>query len=279
MMTFGITADEVRNVIGQTSSELSDATVNAFVTEAEYETEQLLKTKFTPTTIMERVVLENSEPPILMLKNTPVITVKTIYICGTAYKVDPSDTYLNNYSGKLQLRSTATSREFSGNIDDQNTVEYQYAKQDETTTSTTTTANVGSSSSVAFSVSSVSGFEVGDYVKLEGIEGNTETVVLTGTSASLSKLTAQVRWPHDTGTRVVKMGVPNIPKELCKILAAIRCVYNRIGKTYGFATSYSVPELSVTKTGPLAHYGQLLQNLIERRDWLLQRYRPEFTIA
>jgi len=65
--------------------------------------------------------------------------------------------------------------------------------------------------------------------------------------------------------------VPLLVRDLTAVLAAIRCASYMIGGTYTFATSYSIPDLSVTKGVPYPHFNTALEKLTKRRDWLVDQ--------
>ncbi len=276
---FGITEAAVRLKLGIESSDISDANVLTFIEEAEYEAEQVLKTKFTPTRAIERYEMPNPKESIV-LRHTPVARIANILVGGTAGKyVDMDDVLLRLKTGKLQLKSGAEVPEFDSNVEKVNVIDYYYARMEETSTETSTSAATGTGTSVSFSVGTDVGYAVADNVLISGIDGKEEITTLTGTGNGASTLTGPLMYNHISGSRVVKMQIPRLANELTQILAAIRCALNMIGATYTFATSYSVPEHSVTKGVPYPHFVRALDGLIERRDWIIGRYRPTWAIG
>lgn len=277
-MTFGITTTEVRNQIGLGSDAIADSVVNQFISESESETEQLLKTKFTPTKRTEVFVFKHPQE-IAMLRKTPICTVTRILIGGTSGTlIEPDTTLLDRKSGRLMLLKDALQPAFD---DEQrfNTIEYTYARLEETEPETQTTASTGTGSSVSYAVTSDADFIVGDDVLIEGYDGKTEINTLTGTGGGSNTLTSPVYWNHVTGSRVVKMTIPAMTKELAIILGAMRCGLYMIGNTYTFATSYQLPEESVVKGVPYPHFDRAYSALVKRRDYLLKKYQPEFAIS
>ena len=276
MGTFGIGNDEVRNKVGLTSSDVSNTITAQFISEAEFETEQLLKTKFTPKQEIELLDTPNS-PEYVILNRTPVTRITNIQIGGTSgTHVDPSDTVLDNVSGKLLLKKTAGKTKFSEDEQERNTIEYYYAKMIETGTETKVSAETGTGDGTSFSVLSDVGFGSGDYIQIAGISGQKEITKCVGTSAST--LIADLSWSHSANARVTLMTVPYMAKELARVLAAMRCAMYMVGSTYTFATSYSFPEHTVTKGVPYPHFEKLLNTLAKERDRIIEEYRPQFVV-
>lgn len=61
--------------------------------------------------------------------------------------------------------------------------------------------------------------------------------------------------------------VPSIVEKYCAILAAIYCAEYMIGSTYTFATSYSHPDISISKGVPYPHFEKVFNSLVKKRDW------------
>lgn len=282
MGNYGVTAANVRLMIGIGSSDISDTNMDTIITDSEAEVDQLLKTKFIPTLAVEQITNTDGSN-VAMLRHTPVNRIEQVMV-GTDAGVNPCFTRLYPDSGKLVLTDSGEKTEFDDTEDRNNYVKYYYSKLEDTTTDTTTTSATSCSAgtATAFDVGTTVGFVVGDYVKIESVGGtdtNIEITTLTGTDTTNNQLSAKLSWNHESGSVVTKMQTPNIAKELVRVTGAIRCCMYMIGATYTFATSYSIPELSATKGVPYPHFQKDLDALVERRNYLLQRYRPQPAIS
>lgn len=63
--------------------------------------------------------------------------------------------------------------------------------------------------------------------------------------------------------------LPIIIKKLTAIIAAITTAEYMVGNTYTFATSYSIPELSVTKGVPYPHFEKLINQLTKQSEKMI----------
>jgi hypothetical protein len=255
---------------------VSDANASTLITQAESEVDRLLNTTFSPKRVAERHVPENNKE-FVMLRRTPVTRVVRVTV-GTGTNVDVDGTVLDPISGKLYLTSYADSTTFSSNEDRGNTIDYYYAKLDESATETTLSSATGTGTSVTVTVGSCAGFSANDYVRIvDPVAGKPEItkVISVGTGT----FSADLSWRHASGSRAVKMQVPEDVRQVVRITAALMAARYMIGANYTFATSYTFPEEQVTKGSPLQHFGKVYETLVQQRDELLKRLRPQAAIG
>lgn len=278
MGNYGVSAADVRLVVGIGSSSISDANMNTMITNAESETDRLLNTISTPTRVIERYITPHS-PSFIMLRKTPVTKVLNIIVGGTAgTSVEVNETILDGNTGRLTLTNAANKTTFSSDDINGNIIDYNYAKMENSSTETSTTAATGTGNHVAVSVGSTGGLSVDEYVKLESYQDeNAETTKLI--AVGNGTLGMDLSWVHQNGARVIKQQVPVMVKELVRITAAIMASRNMVGSTYTFATSYQLPEISMTKGVPYPHFEKVYNSLIKQRDYLLNRLRPQSAVA
>jgi len=282
MVSYGVTADEVRFEIGVSSSDINDTDMNRIIEDSEAETDQLLKSTFKPKLATENLTsIDGSN--VLILRNTPVNRLVSVFV-GTDNDISIPFVKLYNESGRTILTADAQKTTFDDTKDLNNFVKYYYSNLEESTTETTTSAAITSSPTTAIdiTVGTTVGFATDDYIKLESVGGtgtNMEVTTITGTDPSTSKLQAKVSWNHNSGTRVVKMQIHRMAQDLTRVLAGIRAAHHMIGATYTFATSYSFPEHTVTKGVPYPHFERVANDLVKRRDFILSKFRPQFAVG
>lgn len=277
IISYGVTGTGVRLVVGIGTGDINDADMNTIISNAEYEVDRLLNTTFIPKRIIERYETPNS-PSFVMLRKTPVTRVVNIQVGGTAGTwVDPDHTIIDNNTGKLILTSNAAKTQFDDDDEDANIVDYYYGKMEESSTETTLSAASGTGSGVIVTVGTTTGISANDYVKIEGpTEALPETTKVL--SIGVGTMAADISYVHQSGSRVVKMQVPEIAKEMTRIIAGIMAALHMVGSTYTFATSYSFPEHSVTKGVPYPHFERVLTELTKKRDYILARFRPQTAV-
>lgn len=139
-------------------------------------------------------------------------------------------------------------------------------------------ATTGTGNAASISVSSISGLGTGTYIKLEDpITQSSETTKIIGVSSG--SVSADLSWSHLSGSRLVKMQIPQLVKNLVKVTAAIMASRYMIGSTYTFATSYSYPEHTVTKGVPYPHFEKVYNSLVKQREALLKILRPQTSVG
>jgi hypothetical protein len=57
-------------------------------------------------------------------------------------------------------------------------------------------------------------------------------------------------------------------REYTSVIAAVNACTNRIGGTYTFASSYTIPDMTITKGEPYPAFVRILDELQEKREWL-----------
>ena len=277
MVASGVTPADVRLLVGIKSTDVSDADMNSIITNAEFEVERILNTTYTPRRILERYITPTS-PSFVMLHRTPVTKVVSITAGGTdGTAIDPAKTILYQDTGRLQLTNDAEKTQFDDDVVQGNLIDYYYAKLEDSRTETTVSATTGTGSDITISVGSTGSLSHGDYVKFVGyLNESPETTEITDIGTGTFR--CDLSWNHFTGSRVIKQQVPDMVKELIKCIGGIMTALHMVGSTYTFATSYSIPEMSVTKGVPYPHFEKVVNTLTTRRDYLLERLRPEPSI-
>jgi hypothetical protein len=280
---YGVTPESVRLKLGVGTSAISDDDVTTMIEESEYEAERILKTKFIPTTETQWKTRADGSN-VMMLNKTPVCRILEVQVGGT--EVTPKYVKVNRHSGRAVLTDDAEETEWSDDEDKDNFIRYNYGRLDETTTSTALSSVATASDSAAvLSVGTTQGFDTNDYVMIIGTGtaswiGQDEITKVTGTSRASNTITVEgMQYDKGIGTRVIKLTPPEEVKMLIRILSALRGGQYMIGNTYTFATSYTIPEMSVTKGVPYPHFEKVYNSLLKARDDAIMRIRPEFAIG
>lgn len=269
------TADEVRRLLGLTSTDIADADVVALITWAEAEVDKITNTTY--------IVAHASG-------TATAGAATSITDSGAAWTVDEwnaDDNLVSGYAvwvysgtGSGQCRTitdnTATvltvSPAWATNPD--NTSKYRIIKntyRDETFD--------GDGSDSYF----VENYPVLAFQSLT-IDSTTVTLA-TGYGYTYLKTgqiilgdSAQVTYFRDEDPQLCNVKyhygiypVPDIIKKLTATIAALTCAEYMIGNTYTFATNYSIPELSVNKGVPYPHFDKLTAQLMKR----IELYKKE----
>ena len=279
------TADDVRRLIGLTSSAVSDADANALIDLAEAEVEALTHTRFLVTQVSGTVTSGSADG----IEDSSKSWTASEWICddllsdGTGHMV-----YITSGKGVGQSRSVEVN---SGTIalvtpdfdvSPDSTSKYRIFKNtysDETFD--------GDGSDTYFTDS----YPILDLrsVTIDSTSVGTATTYLNkhqgkiklGSSSEKSAWTDTYPLLCNVKYAYGVYPVPAIVKNLCATIAAVAIANYMIGSTYTFATSYSMPDLSVTKGVPYPHFDRALSALTKQRDYLekqvvKQLVRPMF---
>ena len=147
--------------------------------------------------------------------------------------------------------------------------------QERSDTNTITDADSTAGSSVALSVASETAFADDDWVEVYGIDGNKEVGQVTGTDTGEITID-ELAFDHASGSKVVKLQIPEFIKRYMEIEAGIACALNAIGATYTFNASYGLSEFNVVKGVPYTHWRESFEKMVKERDFRKSQIRPQF---
>lgn len=276
---FGITPADVRLLVGIGTTAINDADMTTFVENAEYESENHLKTKFGNNEYTQHITsLDGSN--VARLSHTPVNRLIEVTIGGT--EITPKYVKFDGKSGRVVITDDAEDTNWDDTEEKNNFVKYDYGRLERTTVATTLSQN-GTAGQTLLHVGTGSGIHVNNYVMVVGTGtggtiGHSEILTVTGTAQNILTIDKK-QYDHRKGADVVKMEVPNLAKQLSECIAGLMAASYMVGNTYTFATSYTIPELGVTKGVPYPHFERMVMTLLKRRDMLLSQYRPELAVA
>lgn len=271
-----LTVSNIRSVSGISSTLISDADLDVIGSLGEYESERELNTVFTPTTVIESFEGDGSSR--VFLKRNPVLKVRALRIQGI--DVTPANTRVVAESGVLWLTSSAeqTIVTSKSTTPYNNTVKYDFGMLDATTTVTSTTGASVAGTSIVLAVSSSTGFTTSAYAKIEGMDGLSE--VFKVSTVGTGTITADaLSWPHESGSTVTLLQVPQIAVEYMTVVAALMGIASIVGLTYTNVLSYTVGELNVQKGHPMEAWKESAEQLRTKLEMMKRAFRVRPAIA
>lgn len=260
------TSDSVYDKVGVTSTEITSAEMTRILSEADAEVDRLINTTCTPQTRFE--IQDGNGENSTVVEKKPLLSLKALEINDTTISL----TKLRFYpSGFIKLLTTAEKAYFYTSTDLRNVrLKYLWGWMEEsTTTDAVTTTAVTAGATATVTVVTGASFTVGDYIKIIGFDGWEEVTRVDAINSN--DLTCNCIYAHEVGSQVVKLQVPVVIQKLASVIATIMGALHMVGSTYTFATSYSVPDHSVTKGVPYPHFQKVLDEAIKERDFLLQQ--------
>lgn len=267
-----ISVSSVRRTCGISSSEISDADIEATINEIERQAEDFLKTKLKPTETIEEH--DANHKPKLFVFNTPLLRLKQL-------RVGDTDVTLNNNvrvdegSGRIILDNVEGNPE-AIQFKKRTRILYDYGRREESDIYTFMKSDA-SSGDTTLTVDNSSDFKEKDYVKVRGLDGNIETTQVK--SVGTGSLTVEeLIFDHEEGSRVIKTQVGETIIRLLNVVASIQIIIKMIGITYTESTGYSLGELNVQKGVPYTHWQETANRFIKERDRLYKRLQPEYAV-
>lgn len=255
------TTARVRTACGIESTAIDSDDVKSLITDAEKEVDRLMNTTYNPKTIIERMDAERGiSPNSFFVLHAPICRV-------VAFKIDQttvSPKYLKGYpGGRVEMMTTAEKPQLSNDLQD-NVIKYTYGDLEVSATSTTTAAAVTEGDGTSIEVASSTGIKVNAYVKIEGMDGYSE-IVLVSAVADSTHITASLSLPHESGSIVTLMEIPGIIVRLTDIITALMMVARLVGASYDEIVGYDLDGLHVQKGEP---YTQWRETALQLRNEL-----------
>ena len=265
------TISNVRATCGIESDEISDTDVTLLITDAEKEVNRLMNTTYEPKTKIDFLDAElGINPEIFFTTKQPILRIIKLIIDGTEVSPKHTKIYLG---GKIRLLSNAEKTVMSNDPQD-NYIKYIYGDLEESDSYTETTSDVTSGDDKSIPVSSSSSFEEGDYVKIQGMDGYSEVTEITGIADS-THITVNLSLPHESGSIVTKMQIPQIIVRLTNIITSLMMVARIVGASYDEIVGYNLEGLNVQKGEPYTQWRETATQLREEYKRILAIKKPK----
>jgi len=262
----------VRRTSGITSEEISDNDVQQIILEAESEVERLLNTKIIPQTVIEKHDgdMLGTDCETLFLDHAPILQLKECKIDGTSVSAQYIHVYPN--SGKLILDDDAQETTWDDDDPKTNVIKYVYGELEPTTTQTETSAAVTSpTEDYSLQVDSTTGFADNDWIRIEGMDGYTETTQID--SISNGSMQVDIVLPHETDSIVTVMTTPRLLYRLVEVIASLMMVAREVGQSYDDIVGYSLEGLQVQLGEPYTQWRETAVQLRKEYDDIIKHYR------
>lgn len=272
-----ISVQQVRDISGAPSDLIDDATITNLIAEVLSKTEGYFGVRITPATKIETITGEWKDR--IMLDE--YFPLKIIKMQNGDDVLDLTDIFCRTEEGFAEfVGETTTSSFFQGygttfsGFDLDVRCKYLFgAIERDFDTQTDVTVAVTAGSSVAVTVTSSTGFNVNDYVFIEDLNQKYEVAKITavpdGTTITLDVLNND----FTTDAMITQSKTMAIFDQYMLYETAIAVANYAVGNTYTVATSYTVPEFTITKGVPYPHWTQSFTNNQKKRDEILARIK------
>jgi hypothetical protein len=264
------TKEDILQKIGVTEIEIDSNHLKSILEEAQKEVDRLLKTTCNPKTKIE--IFDGNNKNIMYLRRLPLMSVKKLRISDEDISIEE---IRFNEHGAVKLLNSAGKNYFISALSPNISIQYVYGWLEEE--EERIIAESVESGTTQIELDDVKLLSVGDWVLIAGMDGYQEWTKIDAIDKDLKKITCDIVYPHEANSLVYKGAVPQIVRKLTGVIGGIMGSLYMIGSTYTFATSYSIPDHSVTKGVPYPHFSKNLDDLTKERDFLLKQI-PEFPV-
>ncbi len=258
---------QARVVSGITTTLISDPDMEELIEDVEYQVERFLNCNFTPSVEIDTV--DGNRKSVLFTKRSPLLTVRSLETNDTAISIPSIDF---KRSGLVRLTSDSTIPVFTfkrkGVI-----IKYVHGRVNwDKLTSTESDADTIVGTSVAISVTSETGFAVGDWIEFFGTDGFKEASQITATSSG-SITVDQLVYTHESGSLVRLLKIDNTFLKLIKLYVGIAANVRAEGQSFADITGYTIEGFQVQKGEPFTQFREAIIQLTKQKDELLSKVR------
>ena len=231
------TLAEVRTTSGATISLMADATMQDIIDLAEERFFNHFDMKQTPTNTME--FYRGYDLNDIKVNKQKIMSLQAIYINGQDRELD-SFTFNANL-GKIQHRKEFIRTNWS--LMPKTTpyrvkIKYSYAMLKSSGTATESTASTIAGTSIDIAIDSETGFTTGDYVRIQGFDGNNEVAKITATDTN--EITVDILLlPHESDSIIELLELPKIIKDYIIYDACYNVANYIVGNTSNLPTGWS----------------------------------------
>lgn len=240
-----VTLEQVRTKIGSDTTDLiSDADINSLITDSTNKTYNYFDMKQVPTNTME--FYRGYDLNDIKINKLKIMSLQSIEVNGQERELD-SFTF-NEDLGKIQTRREFDRERWSlfpKTEPYRVKIKYSYAMLKPSGTATETSASVEAGTSIAIAVDSETDFTTGDYVKIQGFDGNKEVAKVTATDTNEITVDKLVL-PHESNSIIELLSVPSIIDNYILYDVCYTVANNIVGSTSNLPTSWSQEGESAT---------------------------------
>jgi hypothetical protein len=264
------TIDDILQKVGVTAEEIEPTHLKRIEEESENEVDRLIKTTCDPKTNI--ITRDGNNKNCLYLTQLPLMSVKKVNISDTEISTDKMRF---NPSGAVRLLTNAEMNYFITDIKPNISIKYIYGWLEELGQYETQEAVEKGDSWIE--LDSLKDLEVNKWIRITGMDGYDEWTKIEDIDKDENKIKCNLIYPHEKGSLILRGEVPDLIRKLTSVIGAIMGALFMVGSTYTFATSYSIPDHSVTKGVPHPHFSKVLDDLTKERNYLLTQI-PEFPV-
>lgn len=261
------TTDDILRNVGVTEEQIEYNKLQDILSDATAETDRIIKTTCNPKLKYAHSIGNNRRS--IILPDIPLLTVKNIRISDT--DISPEN-YIFNQHGEILLLETSN-QFFTQSRKPNVSIRYVYGWLD-THTDTNKTKQVMDGSVIGdltIRLDNVDYLEMDDWVKIEGLDGNSEWTQIKEVNQITKEITCDLLYPHERGSTVFLGKIPDIVKRLCGVIGGMMGAAYMMGSTYDFATGYTIPDFSVQKGEPYPAFVKIINDLKQERDYLISQ--------
>lgn len=263
-----ISVENVRTACGAPVALMSNTRVEHAIEIVEADMAQFMNTKFTPTQKID--ILDGNGTDRIILRKNPVLSIRAMKTNDTTITV--SALLISKESGVIRLGEDAETSTFAEKYQ-KVWVKYLYGLLEESKTETASTAATTAGTSVAISVSSITGFADEDWIEIYGMDGHREVAQINTTPSGTIITVDQLVQTHESESIIVKLQVPYNIKRSMELEAGIYVALSAMGSTYTFNTSYSIGDFSTNLGVPYPHFQTQFSNMVKERDMRMKKIR------
>lgn len=264
------TINLIRKFSGAPISLISDEDIKIMLTSITEQVREKYKVNFTPLRAIE--VGNGNHRHSYMVKRRFPLKILEVKIENDIVDVD--NVVLDWASGQIHIQSNISTNSNTFNIFPLNPnsvkIKYLNAWMDKDDFIIETTGATIKGDDIVVGVDTSLGFNVGDWVFIEGMDRRAEASQVKAVDTNTITLN-NLAQTHESGSLITRLKKSKLLSDYVLYETAIAVGINAIGSTYTINTSYSLGSLSATKGVPYTHWQSSVDKNTKKKDELKQQ--------
>lgn len=272
------TINLVRQFSGAPIGLKSDEDIRTIISSLTEQVREKYKINFTPLKTIE--VSEGNHNIGYTVKKRFPLKILELKIENNIIDVD--NIVLDWASGNINIQSNVSTNTNKFNVfpSQVNSVKLKYlnAWMDKDDFVIETTAATIKGTSVIISVDDNIGFNIDDWVFIEGMDRRAEAAKITGTGVNTITVDNLVQ-THESGSIITRLKKSKLLTDYVVYESAVAVAISAIGSTYTIATGYTMEGVSVQVGVPWTHWKNNLDANIKQRDLLKRQIELKLLVV
>ena len=263
-----ISADQARSYSGINIDLIDDDDMDEMIEDIEYQVEKYLNCDLTPVVRIE--TRDGNGKFVMFTDRSPLLSLRALQINDLDVDIE---NIVFKKTGRIELLSPSNTGGFT-RLKNKIFIKYVHGRvQYDKLVNTNTTALIEVGTTVDISITSETGFKLGDWVELASFDGNIEVSQITALESGQITVD-QLVLDHLSGATVKRLQISPVILRLIKLWVSIMAINRAVGQSFDEITGYTMGVFTVQKGEPFTQFRESIIRFENQATELMNSLRP-----